>query len=208
MGRTTENINKGRGRGVDRSSGEQGRSQGSVLGSSDTIGLKSNQQHTLMSSPIEGSDGDDMSSCRIYQSNNVYADYWSKPKGYVIRPWESWKDVPNEDKKRLFERFQWEEKWNGEIYSCWERCIAGKIPDLLCRVRDQAKETARSKDVQVEDDMSDLTDFKPPWIKTETWKQMIEIWNTLEWKAKSKRNKKKIRTDQKGANIPSGHKPM
>ncbi|KAM0021868.1 hypothetical protein Hdeb2414_s0023g00622071 [Helianthus debilis subsp. tardiflorus] len=94
-------------------------------------------------------------------------------------PWESWKDVPNEDKKRLFKRFhcyfQWEEKWNGEIYSCWERCIAGKIPDLLCRVRDQAKETARSKDVLVEDDMSVLTDFKPPLIKTETWKQMIEI---------------------------------
>ncbi|KAL9991702.1 hypothetical protein Hdeb2414_s1268g01001671 [Helianthus debilis subsp. tardiflorus] len=100
-------------------------------------------------------------------------------KGMWSGPWESWKDVPNEDKKRLFKRFhcyfQWEEKWNGEIYSCWERCIAGKIPDLLCRVRDQAKETARSKDVLVEDDMSVLTDFKPPLIKTETWKQMIEI---------------------------------
>ncbi|MFS8030427.1 putative nucleotide-binding alpha-beta plait domain superfamily, RNA-binding domain superfamily [Helianthus anomalus] len=48
MGRTTTNIGKGRGRGVDRSSGEQGHSQGSVLGSSDIVGLKSNQQHTLM----------------------------------------------------------------------------------------------------------------------------------------------------------------
>ncbi|KAJ0624277.1 hypothetical protein HanIR_Chr01g0041401 [Helianthus annuus] len=46
MGRTTTNI--GKGRGVDRSSGEQGHSQGSVLGSSDIVGLKSNQQHTLM----------------------------------------------------------------------------------------------------------------------------------------------------------------
>ncbi|MFS7927249.1 putative transposase, Ptta/En/Spm, plant [Helianthus anomalus] len=45
--------------------------------------------------------------------------------------------------------------------------------------------------------MSVLTDFKPPWIKTETWKQMIEICNTPEWKAKSKRNKK-IRTESKG----------
>ncbi|MFS7950742.1 hypothetical protein Hanom_Chr07g00586761 [Helianthus anomalus] len=105
-------------------------------------------------------------------------------------PWESWKDVPNEDKKRLFERFHWEEKWIGEIFSCWERCIAANIPDLLCRVRDQAKEMARSKDILVEDDMSVHTDIKPPWIKTETWKQMIEIWNTPEWKAKSKRNKK------------------
>uniref|UniRef100_A0A251TZI5 Putative transposase, Ptta/En/Spm, plant n=1 Tax=Helianthus annuus TaxID=4232 RepID=A0A251TZI5_HELAN len=80
---------------------------------------------------------------------------------------------------------------------------------LVCRVRDQAKETVKSKDVLVEDDMSVLTDFKPPWIKTETWKQMIEIWNTPEWKAKSKRNKKKkSELNQKGANIPSGHKTM
>ncbi|MFS7966928.1 hypothetical protein Hanom_Chr09g00779751 [Helianthus anomalus] len=53
-------------------------------------------------------------------------------------PWESWKDVPYEDKNWLFERFhcyfQWEEKWNGVIYSCWERRIAGKILYLLCRV--------------------------------------------------------------------------
>ncbi|XP_035837180.1 uncharacterized protein LOC118485056 [Helianthus annuus] len=71
MGRTTTNISKGRGRGVDRSSGEQGRSQGSVLGSSDTIGLKSNQQHTLMSSPSEGSDGDDVSLCRVASTKEV-----------------------------------------------------------------------------------------------------------------------------------------
>ncbi|KAJ0478773.1 putative transposase, Ptta/En/Spm, plant [Helianthus annuus] len=231
MGRTTTNISKGRGQGVDRSSGEQGRSQGSVLGSSDTVGLKSNQQHTLMSSPIEeGSDGDDVSSCRVASTKRGGSSQVQVPepvnrewiyiidgefsnqitatriigvnlKGMWSGPWKSWKDVPNEDKKRLFERFhcyfQWEEKWNGEIYSCWEQCIAGKIPDLLGRVRDQAKETAKSKDVLVEDDMSVLTDFKPPWIKTETWKQMIEIWNTPEWKAKSKRNKK-IRTESKG----------
>ncbi|KAJ0435968.1 putative nucleotide-binding alpha-beta plait domain superfamily, RNA-binding domain superfamily [Helianthus annuus] len=75
MGRTTTNISKGRGQGVDRSSGEQGRSQGSVLGSSDTVGLKSNQQHTLMSSPIEeGSDGDgdDVSSCCFYKAGRLF----------------------------------------------------------------------------------------------------------------------------------------
>ncbi|MFS7971591.1 putative transposase, Ptta/En/Spm, plant [Helianthus anomalus] len=45
--------------------------------------------------------------------------------------------------------------------------------------------------------MSGLVDFKPPWIKTETWKQMIEIWNTPEWKARSQRNKN-IRSESKG----------
>ncbi|XP_022038986.1 uncharacterized protein LOC110941631 isoform X1 [Helianthus annuus] len=169
MGRTTTNISKGRGQGVDRSSGEQGRSQGSVLGSSDTVGLKSNQQHTLMSSPIEeGSDGDDVSSCRVASTKRGGSSQVQVPepvnrewiyiidgefsnqitatriigvnlKGMWSGPWKSWKDVPNEDKKRLFERFhcyfQWEEKWNGEIYSCWEQCIAGKIPDLLCRAK-------------------------------------------------------------------------
>ncbi|MFS7916855.1 hypothetical protein Hanom_Chr03g00182261 [Helianthus anomalus] len=126
MGRTTANIGKGRGRGVGRSSGEQGRSQGSVLGSSDTVGLKSNQKHTLMSSPIEGSDGDDVSSCRVASTKREGSSQFHVPepvnhefrnqimsmriigvnlKGMWSGPWESWKDVPNEDKKRLFERF-------------------------------------------------------------------------------------------------------
>ncbi|MFS7966926.1 hypothetical protein Hanom_Chr09g00779731 [Helianthus anomalus] len=136
-----------------------------------------------MSSPIEDSNGDDVSSCRVASTEWGGSSQLQVPepvnrewfyiidgefsnqikstriirvnlKGMWPGPWESWKDVPYEDKKWLFERFH-----NGVIYSCWEQCIAGKIPYLLCRVRDQGKETARSKNVQVEDDMSVLTDF-------------------------------------------------
>ncbi|MFS7971585.1 hypothetical protein Hanom_Chr09g00834601 [Helianthus anomalus] len=155
-------VGRSNGRCVDRNSGEQGRgqgvNQGSVLGSSDTIGLQYDApHHILMSSHIE--DGDDVSSVHvtstrrgsasqlqvlepknrewIYIQDGKFSNqtrstrvYWSKSKEYVDGPWESWKDIPNEDKKRLFERFQWEEKWNVEIYMCWERCIAGK--SLIC----------------------------------------------------------------------------
>ncbi|MFS7917516.1 putative transposase, Ptta/En/Spm, plant [Helianthus anomalus] len=38
--------------------------------------------------------------------------------------------------------------------------------------------------------MSVLPKFKPAWIKTDIWKQMIDNWNTPTWKAKSKRNKR------------------
>ncbi|KAD7477732.1 hypothetical protein E3N88_00868 [Mikania micrantha] len=54
-------------------------------------------------------------------------------------PWDSWRDVPNEDRTRLFERFhgylQWEEKWNVPICRHWEKCIAGKFPDFLRRAK-------------------------------------------------------------------------
>ncbi|KAM0035749.1 putative transposase, Ptta/En/Spm, plant [Helianthus debilis subsp. tardiflorus] len=230
-------VGRSHGRCVDRNSGEQGRgqgvNQGSVLGSSDSIGLQSDAlRHTLMSSHIEDGDGDgdDVSSVHVTSTKRGSASQFQVPKpkhrewiyiqdgefsnqirstrviGVNLKsmwngPWENWKDIPNEDKKRLFERFQcyfqWEEKWNGEIYMCWERRIVGKIPNMLSRVRDATKAIAIRKGVQVEDDMSGLVDFKPPWVKMETWKQMIDIWNTPEWKAKSQRNKN-IRSESKG----------
>ncbi|KAK1440340.1 hypothetical protein QVD17_06165 [Tagetes erecta] len=108
-------------------------------------------------------------------------------------PWESWRNVSTKDKMRLFERFQcyfqWDESWNAEIHKTFEKCIAGKFPDLLGRVRDEAEAMAIYQGFLVEDDMSVLIDFKPPWIRIEIWKQMIEIWNTPEFKAKRERNK-------------------
>ncbi|KAL8246245.1 hypothetical protein R6Q59_007461 [Mikania micrantha] len=81
-------------------------------------------------------------------------------------PWDSWRDVPNEDRTRLFERFhgylQWEEKWNVPICRHWEKCIAGKFPDFLRRVRNEAKETTRKQGLLVGDDMLVLIDYKPP----------------------------------------------
>ncbi|KAD4385297.1 hypothetical protein E3N88_25465 [Mikania micrantha] len=119
-------------------------------------------------------------------------------------PWDSWRDVPNEDRTRLFERFQgyfqWEEKWNVPICRHWEKCIAGKFPDFLRKVRNEAKETARKQGLLVGDDMLVLIDFKPPWIRTEIWKKMIDIWNAPKWKAKSQRN-----TDIKCKSIGGKH---
>ncbi|KAL8241535.1 hypothetical protein R6Q59_014889 [Mikania micrantha] len=116
-------------------------------------------------------------------------------------PWDSWRDVPIENKTQLYERFklyfQWDEKDNGNIFRCWERCISSKFPNLLRRVRDTAKCTARLQGVQVEDDLSVLIDFKPPWIRTDTWKKMIDLWNTREWKKKSEKNTK-IRSEATG----------
>ncbi|MFS7919941.1 putative transposase, Ptta/En/Spm, plant [Helianthus anomalus] len=38
--------------------------------------------------------------------------------------------------------------------------------------------------------MSVILMFKPACIRTDTWKEMIDHWNTPTWKAKSKRNKR------------------
>ncbi|KAJ0560997.1 hypothetical protein HanHA300_Chr06g0217811 [Helianthus annuus] len=93
-------------------------------------------------------------------------------------PWDSWRDVPNKHRTRLFERFQmyyhWEEKNHAQIHRCWEKCIAGKFPTLLRNVRNEAKAKAKEQGKNVGDDMTDLIDFKPTWIRSEIWKQMLD----------------------------------
>jgi hypothetical protein len=42
---------------------------------------------------------------------------------------------------------------------------------------------------EVGGDMTVLIDFKPAWIRTHIWKQMIDLWNTPAWRAKSLRNR-------------------
>ncbi|KAI7746142.1 hypothetical protein M8C21_031832, partial [Ambrosia artemisiifolia] len=46
--------------------------------------------------------------------------------------------------------------------------------------------------------MSVLIDFKPAWIRSEIWKQMVDNRNTPEWKAKSLRNKEIRRKESEG----------
>ncbi|KAD4179982.1 hypothetical protein E3N88_28573 [Mikania micrantha] len=185
----------------------------------DSDGIDSND--TVLPSSIEGNDDDDESTFHGAHTRRGHASQVQVPEpmnrewiwiedgefsnqeastriiGVILKamwngPWDSWRDVSNEDRKRLFERFQsyfqWEAKWNASICRHWDKCIARKFPDLLRRVRNEAKETARKQGLEVGDDMSVLIDFKPPWIRTDIWKQMIGIWNTPEWKAKSKRN--------------------
>ncbi|KAJ0623861.1 hypothetical protein HanIR_Chr01g0036881 [Helianthus annuus] len=67
---------------------------------------------------------------------------------------------------------------------CWEKCIAGKFPNLLRNVRNDAKATMIEKGKNVGEDMTDLIDFKLPWIRFKIWKQMLDQWNTPKWKAK------------------------
>ncbi|KAD1878831.1 hypothetical protein E3N88_42172 [Mikania micrantha] len=64
-------------------------------------------------------------------------------------PWERWKDVPIEDRERLFERFQghfqWEQPWHAQIFRCWEQCNSGKFGDLLSRARGDAMKSWKDK---------------------------------------------------------------
>ncbi|KAK1424862.1 hypothetical protein QVD17_20202 [Tagetes erecta] len=50
-------------------------------------------------------------------------------------PWETWKDVPKEDRQRLFERFQgyyqWEKNWDAKVHRCWNRINARKLSAKL-----------------------------------------------------------------------------
>ncbi|KAD6796732.1 hypothetical protein E3N88_07628 [Mikania micrantha] len=68
------------------------------------------------------------------------------------------------------------------IFKHWDKCIARKFPDLLRRVRNEAKETMRKQGLEVGNVMFVLINFQPSWIRTDIWKQMIDIWNNLSGK--------------------------
>ncbi|KAL8265315.1 hypothetical protein R6Q59_023445 [Mikania micrantha] len=208
-----QGVGRGNSHGVGRCS-SQCVGQGSDHGIGRRSGIDSND--TVLPSSIEGNDDDDdestfhsahtrrghasqvqvpepMNREWIWIEDGEFSNQEASTRiiGVILKamwngPWDSWRDVSNEDRKQFY--FQWEEKWNASICRHWDKCIARKFPDLLRRVRNEAKETTRKQGLEVGDDMSVVVDFKPPWIRTDIWKQMIGIWNTPEWKAKSKRN--------------------
>ncbi|KAK9057744.1 hypothetical protein SSX86_022582 [Deinandra increscens subsp. villosa] len=107
-------------------------------------------------------------------------------------PWLSWKEVSKEDRDRLFQRFkgyyQWEEEWDDQIRSCWEKFIKRKFKDSLNRARENAKTAAVKAGVEVGEDLSVITPYKPQWMRCEIWESLVQKWNTPAWKAKSATN--------------------
>ncbi|MFS7954370.1 putative transposase, Ptta/En/Spm, plant [Helianthus anomalus] len=99
--------------------------------------------------------------------------------------------------------FQWVERCDAEIRRFWDKCIAGKFPNMLKTVRNKAEKIATKQGLQVGNNMSVLLMFKPAWIRTDIWKQMIDNWNTPTWKAKTKRNNR-IRSKPTGGKLTLG----
>ncbi|KAM0056673.1 hypothetical protein Hdeb2414_s0006g00221251 [Helianthus debilis subsp. tardiflorus] len=209
--------------------GDRGVGRGGVHSSDRGVGDVEYDFH-LMNSPIESSVGDDESAFHVAPARRGSTSQAQVPEPinrdwiWVVEgefsnqetatqtisstlislwsgPWDSWRDVPNEHRTGLFERFQmyyqWEEKNHAQIHRCWEKCIDGKFPTLLRNVRNEAKAKAKEQGKNVGGDMTDLIDFKPTWIRSEIWKQMLDHWNTPKWKAKSLRNKE-IRSRETG----------
>ncbi|KAI7749194.1 hypothetical protein M8C21_028249, partial [Ambrosia artemisiifolia] len=101
---------------------------------------------------------------------------------------------PNDDDEpvaavdRGLQCYRWEDKSESLIYSCWEKCIKGKFPDLLKRAWDNAKTLANQEGVELGNDLTPLLPFKPLWISQESWGTLVEAWNTDSWKGKSSQN--------------------
>ncbi|KAI7733983.1 hypothetical protein M8C21_032136, partial [Ambrosia artemisiifolia] len=145
-------------RGVQRGGGDQAGDRG--VGDDESV-------YHVMNSPIESSAGDDESTFHVAPVRRGSASQVQVPEPIN----QSRLDL--DCRRRM--HFQWEKKHNAQIYRYREKFIA---------VRDVAKAIAEQKHIEVGDDMSVLINFKPPWIKSETWEQRVNHWNTPEWKAK------------------------
>ncbi|KAI3712515.1 hypothetical protein L1987_71073 [Smallanthus sonchifolius] len=101
-------IHFGSGQGGDRGAG-QGSGQGGDRGAGQGSGLAGGRGVGRVSGQAGDWQFSNQGISTRVIGTNLMAIVWSGP-------WESWRDVPNEDKMRFFERFQWEEEWNAQIY--------------------------------------------------------------------------------------------
>lgn len=58
----------------------------------------------------------------------------------------------------------------------------------MSRLREGAKVAARMAGVEFLDDFRVLIPYKPQWMGAKIWEDLIDKWNTDEWKKKSSQN--------------------
>ena len=74
------------------------------------------------------------------------------------------------------------------VREVWEDSMKKRYPDIMSKARAESIKMAQLAGVQFDgSDFSVLKPYSPKWIKSSCWEDMIDrVWNTAEWKTKSK----------------------
>ncbi|CAH1420439.1 unnamed protein product [Lactuca virosa] len=118
-------------------------------------------------------------------------------------PWSSWRNVDLINREALWQHFkelyQWEAKYTDQVIKvAWENVMKRRFSDTLKNARDESVKLAKAKSVNVslEGNLTILKPFRPEWIRSEYWEEIIDkVWNTEKWKQKSnsaKENRNKM----------------
>lgn len=99
----------------------------------------------------------------------------------------TWTQVPQDHRDRCFNRFKtfyrWDAAENIQIREAWENHIKGRYRDIMRTVREAAMKAARVNDNV---NIDRISSSHPIWIGETDWKPMVNIWDSDEWRLKSK----------------------
>ncbi|GJW20015.1 transposase, Ptta/En/Spm [Tanacetum coccineum] len=86
--------------------------------------------------------------------------------------------------KTMFKTFyQWEDAERNQIRDAWESHIKNRYSDIMRSVRKAAMKATR---VNANVDIGRISSNLPNWIGANDWQPMVNVWDTDEWRLKSK----------------------
>ncbi|GKA66411.1 transposase, Ptta/En/Spm, partial [Tanacetum coccineum] len=99
----------------------------------------------------------------------------------------TWTKVPQDHRDRRFNHFgtfyRWEDAESNQIRDAWESHMKNRYSDIMRSVR-----KAAMKAIKVNDnvDIGRISSNRPNWIGENDWQPMVNVWDTDEWRLKSK----------------------
>ncbi|GKB14756.1 transposase, Ptta/En/Spm, partial [Tanacetum coccineum] len=102
--------------------------------------------------------------------------------------WTTWKEVNKSERDELWAYFEWENVTDVMVREVWEDTMKNRYPNIMLKARKESIKMARLAGVHFDGyDFSVLKPYNPKWIQSRYWEDMIDqVWNTPEWKTKSK----------------------
>ena len=79
--------------------------------------------------------------------------------------------------------YRWDATESNQIRVAWETHIGNRYRDIMRSVRKAAMKVTR---VNNNVDISRISSSRPIWIGENDWKPMVDVWDTDEWRLKSK----------------------
>ena len=91
--------------------------------------------------------------------------------------------------------YRWDAAESNQIRVAWETHIGNRYRDIMRSVRKAAMKVTR---VNNNVDISRISSSRPIWIGENDWKPMVDVWDTDEWRLKSKIAKENRSKSQSG----------
>nr|GEV82502.1 hypothetical protein [Tanacetum cinerariifolium] len=120
----------------------------------------------------------------------------------------TWTKVPQDHRARCFKCFgftfyRWEDAESNQIRDAWESHMKNRYSDIMRGVRKAAIKVTRVNDNV---DIGRISSNRPISIGAADWQHMVNVWDTDEWRLKSKTAKENRAKSQSGKHTTGSRK--